>query len=246
MTQPRFFTFSQAQRACRPAPRSPLPSHNTRTRARTHRQTQCQSQHTHAHTRTHTRCGKPHTPQRHVRVMARVTKHSAHQQATHGTRHIAHSHAAYKHKSPARPDDVPHSRNQCARAARTSLHAHRHTRATHSTAHSSAHPTHRPQKITPSHTHGLCAALTSELSGCPASTGCCRRVGCCTSTTPCRTHEQPSRHTTAPEAITYRSASYCIKSSQMKASQHTACYRPLTTPCASDPENDATRQPTAT
>jgi hypothetical protein len=44
------------------------------------------------------------------------------------------------------------------------------------------------------------AALTSELSGCPASTGCCRIVGCCTITIACRAHEQPSRHTMAPDA----------------------------------------------
>jgi hypothetical protein len=29
----------------------------------------------------------------------------------------------------------------------------------------------------------------------------------------------------------------------MKASQHTACCRSTTTPCASDPKNDTTRQP---
>jgi hypothetical protein len=32
----------------------------------------------------------------------------------------------------------------------------------------------------------------------------------------------------------------------MKASQHTACYRSRTTPCASDPKHETTRQPTGT
>ncbi len=144
-------------RTCRPAPRSPLRSH-------------------HAHARADTRRDKPHPPRRHVRVMARVTQNSAHQQAAHRT---SHTHAAYKHASPARLDDVPRSRSHCAlRTAHTSLHARRRTHATHSMAHNSAHPTHRPQKITPSHTRGLGARLTAELSCCPASTGCCRRVGC--------------------------------------------------------------------
>jgi hypothetical protein len=47
--------------------------------------------------------------------------------------------------------------------------------------------THRPQKITPSHTRGLRATLTQELPGCPASMGCYRRVGCRSATTACRT-----------------------------------------------------------
>ncbi len=115
----------------------------------------------------------------------RLAPHTTTAQQRHGTCHpkqrtptshaphirVAHSHAAYKHTSPARPPQRP-TRPRQLRTAQTSLHAHRHTHGTHSTAHSSAHPTHRPQKITPSHT-----TLTSELSGCPASTGCCRRVG---------------------------------------------------------------------
>jgi hypothetical protein len=43
-------------------------------------------------------------------------------------------------------------------------------------------------------------ALTEVLQDCPVSMGCCRRIGCCSSTAPCRTHEHPSRHTTAPDA----------------------------------------------
>jgi hypothetical protein len=49
-------------------------------------------------------------------------------------------------------------------------------------------------------THGYRATLTEELSGCPASTECCQRVGCWTTAGTCRTHEQPWRHTMAPDA----------------------------------------------
>ena len=101
-----------------------------------------------------------------------------------------------KPRTPARRP----AQHQPLRTAQLSLRAHRRAHATHSSARSSDHPTRRPQKIAPSHTRGLRATLTEELSGCPASTGCCRRVCCCTSSTPCRTHEQPSRHTMAPDA----------------------------------------------
>jgi hypothetical protein len=58
--------------------------------------------------------------------------------------------------------------------------------------------TSRPNKPdTPRHTRLARATLTSELPGCPASTGCCRRVGR-SSTSACRTHQQPSHHTIAP------------------------------------------------
>ncbi len=44
---------------------------------------------------------------------------------------------------------------------------------------------------------GSRAALTKQLSGRPASRGCCRRVGYFPSSTACRAHAQPSRHTMA-------------------------------------------------
>ncbi len=102
------------------------------------------------------------------------------------------------HKPPAGRPAQPQPLHTTQLSPRT----HRHAHATHSTAHSSDHPTHRPQKITPSHTRGLNTTLTAELSGCPASTGCCRRVGCSVTSSPCRTHEQRSRHTMAPDAVT--------------------------------------------
>jgi hypothetical protein len=42
--------------------------------------------------RRHTRCDKPHPPQHHVSVMARVTQNSAHLQATHATSHTRTQH----------------------------------------------------------------------------------------------------------------------------------------------------------
>jgi hypothetical protein len=107
----------------------------------------------------------------------------------------------------------------------TSLHAHRRTHATHRTAHSSDHPTRRPQKITPSRTgtRGLRATLTIVESGCPALTGCCRRVGYCSISIPCRTHDQPSRHSMAPDAAAdpasspQRIAAHQIKSNESQS-----------------------------
>ncbi len=235
---------SQVQRApprpCRLAPRSPTPSH-------------------HKHARTDTRDAT--NPTRHNGTAAswRVSPRTTH---AHNPRN-AHRKLTCRiqtHK-PARPHDVPHSTNHCALRSYhrmcTPLHA-RH--AQHGTQlpdrppHTPPTPR-RPQKITPSHTRGLHATLTIVESGCPASTGCCRTVGCCTTSSPCRTHEQPSRRIMAPDAHPtpasrpQRIAAHrttLIKSSQMKASQYTACYRSRTTPCASDPNNDTTRQPTGT
>ena len=86
---------------------------------------------------------------------------------TNNAPHTTHSHAAYKHTSPARPQDIPHSRNHCAlrnhhrmhTAARTP-HTARHTAPTtpHAT-HRNSHPvTHtRP----PRHTHVRAVRLPS-------------------------------------------------------------------------------------
>ncbi len=160
-------------------------------------------------------------------------------QPTHRTSHTHIQHATH---NPARPHNFPHSANHCALRKHHCSHAAARN-ATHGTVHSSALPAHCPQKITPSHTRGLRATLTSELSGCSASTGCCRRVGCSTSATACRIHDQPSRHTMAPDAdaepsqppATHRIASHSINQIKSnEASQRTACYRSRITPCASD------------
>jgi hypothetical protein len=89
--------ISQAQRTpprtCRLAPRSPTPS-TTNTRAQTHELRQAPPT-----TTARQRHGACHPKQR------STTRHAT---------HIAHSHAEYRHTSPARPHDVPHSRNHCA------------------------------------------------------------------------------------------------------------------------------------
>ncbi len=99
------------------------------------------TQHTRAH--RHTRRDKPHPAQRHGSIMAHVT----HTPTSHAP-HIAHQRTAYKHTSPARPHDVPYSRNHCAlpehhcthTAARTP-HTARHTAlTTPHTANRKSHP----------------------------------------------------------------------------------------------------------
>jgi hypothetical protein len=155
---------------------------------------------------------------------------------THAT-HIAHSHAEYRYTSRARPHDVPHTTNHCALRSDHRMHtAARTPRTARHTAPTTPHAAHRKSHPV---THAASATLTSELPGCPASTGCCRRVGCSTTPSSCMTHEQPSRH---KRIAAHRTTS--IKSSQMKASQHTECYLSRTTPCASDPKYETTRQPT--
>jgi hypothetical protein len=237
MTHTRCFTFSQAQRApprtCRLAPRSPTPSHHKHARADTRDETSpTQHNGTAASWRVSPKTTHAHNPRNaHRTLTCRIQTH--------------------KPRTPARRP----AQQQPLCTAQSSPHAHRCAHATHSTAHSSDHPTRRPQKITPSHTRGLRATLTAELSGCPASTGCCRRVGCCTSTIPCRTHEQPSRHTMAPDAApdpsqppaTHRSAAHNINRIQSNESQSVHCMLSLThnTVCE-NPQNGTTGQPTGT
>jgi hypothetical protein len=181
MTQPRYSTFSQAQRApcrtCRLAPRS------------THHHT--------THARRHTRHDKPRPPERHASIiMARVTPKTAH--ANKHAPHIAHTHHTNR---------APHARTT-SRTAATTVHcanitAHTPPHARHTQRGTQLHTPHTPPPENhTSHPRGLRAtgALTSELPGCPESTGCCRRAGCCTSPSTCRTHEQPPRHTMAPDA----------------------------------------------
>jgi hypothetical protein len=144
---------------------------------------------------------------------------------THATPHRTLTCRIQTHK-PRTPARRP-TQHQPLRTAQLPPHAHRRAHATHSTAHSSDHPTRRPQKITPSHTRRLRATLTAELSGCRASTGCCRRVGWRASPAACRTHEQRSRHTMAPDAAhdpsqppaTHRSESHSINQIKTNESQ---------------------------
>jgi hypothetical protein len=218
MMQPRCFTFSQSECTPHTAPRSPLPSHHKHARADTHDATSP----THHNGTSASGCVPP------------KTAHANKPRTAHRT--LTHSIQTHKPRTPARHP----AQLQQHRTAPTSLHAHRRAHATHSAAHSSDHPTHRPQKITPSHTRGLRATLTAELSGCPASTGCYRRVGCRSSTSTCRTHEQPSRHTMAPDAAadpsqppaTHLSASHSInqtKPNQIKSNQIKSNDKPVST-----------------
>jgi hypothetical protein len=130
--------------------------------------------HHHRHT-THKRVQAPTTRQAPPSATARHPK-SANQQ---DARLIAHSSAAYNTQAPRT--------RKSTRTAPTTAHC-ANTTARTPQAHSSAHPTHRPQKIRPSHTRGLRTTLTIVESGFPASTGCCRRVGCCASPSSCRPH----------------------------------------------------------
>jgi hypothetical protein len=152
--------------------------------------------HNHARTDTHTTRQAPSTTTPRQRHGACHPKQpTANKPRTpHPT--LARSIQTHKPRTPARRPAQP----QPLRTAQSLPHAHRHAHATHSTAHSSDNPTRRPQKITPSHTRGLRATLTPDMSGCPAMKGCCPRAGCRPSPTPCRAHEQPSRHTMAPDA----------------------------------------------
>jgi hypothetical protein len=135
MTESRFFTFSKAQ--CTPHThadqhRAPRYDHTTHTRAQTHDVT---------------------SPTHHNGTSEQGACHPKHRTPTSHAPHIAHAHTAHKRKphTPARRPAQP----QPLRTAQTSLHALRRTHATHGTAHSSDHPTHRPQKNTPSHTWPL-------------------------------------------------------------------------------------------
>jgi hypothetical protein len=168
-------------RTCRPAPRSPTPSH-------------------HIHARTDTHDATSPTQHNGMSASRRVSPNTAHTNKPRTPyRTLTQSIQTHKPRTPARRP----AQHQPLCTAQSSLHAHRRAHVTHSTTHNSDHPTHRPQKIAPSHTRGLRATLTAEMSGYPASTGCCRRGRSCRSSpTACRTHEQPSRHTMAPDADT--------------------------------------------
>jgi hypothetical protein len=179
--------------------------------------------------RRHMRCDKPHPAQR--------KRHGAPAQRTPTTHtpHIAHSHTNTQ---------APHARTT-SRTAATTPHC------AIITARTPQHTCHTQR------TRGLRATLTIVESGCPASTGCCRRVGYRSSTSTCRTHEQPSRHTMAPDAdadpsqlpTTHRSASHNINQVKSNENQSAHCMLSLThntTHSASNPPNGTTRQPAGT
>jgi hypothetical protein len=67
--------------------------------------------------------------------------------------------------------------------------------------------------------HGFRASLTEQLLDYPASTGWCRRAGYCQNASPCRTHDQPFRHTMAPTGKT------TVPSHPASRSQHISAHR---------------------
>jgi hypothetical protein len=137
----------------------------------------------------------------------RVTKLIEHQHARHATSHTPTQHASI---SPSRqrdgPQSQPHGSTQASlctacTAECTAHHTPHIAHRTPHTAHRTPHRTPRQLNDRPRHTRRYRATLTEELPGCPASTGCCRRVGRSrTRTSACRTHEQLSHHTMAPDA----------------------------------------------
>ncbi len=167
--------------------------------------------------------------------MARVTRNSARIQPT-GTQRTSHTRTWNTDTQAPHARTTSHTAPTTAHCAIITACTLPRARTSHSTAHSSDKPTHRPPNTTPYHTRGLRATLTPELSGCPASTGCCRTVGCCTSTTPCRTHEQPSRHNMAPDAAadpsepptTHLSTAHSINQVKSNDSQSALCMLSLT------------------
>jgi hypothetical protein len=105
---------TRTSRTCRPAPRSPLPSHHAHTRAQTHT----------------TRQAPPSTTAR----RRRGAYHPKQRTPTSHARHSAHSHATHKHTS-------PHTRRTSRTAATTALCANHH--CTHAAA-PTPHTQHSP------------------------------------------------------------------------------------------------------
>jgi hypothetical protein len=184
-------------RTCRPAPRSPTPSHHTHTRV--HR---------------HTRCDKPHPPQRHVGVMARVTKNTARQQATHRASHT-HTQHTNTHVSHARTTSCTAATTaQCAHiTARTPPHS-RHTQHDTQLGPPNTPPTeNRTQSHTwpPRHTHDSRVRLPSVDRVLPESWLLCK-FKCLQDT---RT-AIASHHGTRRRRKQHISAHRIIKSNQVK------------------------------
>jgi hypothetical protein len=236
MTQPRFLIISQAQRAPHTAPTSAaLPDTIT--------------PHTRAHRHTHTtRQATPTTTAR----QRHGARHPKQRTPTSHARHIAHANAARKHTRPARPHDVPHSRNHCAlpehhctHNATCTPHTARHTapttpyaanRKSHPVTHAASAPHSRQSCQAAQRRRDAAGEMVATQPQCPAGHTNSHRV------TPWHPTPPPTPASRPQRISAHRIAS--IKSSQLKASQHTARYHSRTTPCASDLKYDPTRQPT--
>ncbi len=98
----------------------------------------------------------------------------------------------------------------------------------------------------PRHTHDSLVRLPSVDGMLPESWLFCKANNLHNTRTAIASHDgtrrRPESPASRPRRISVqRTAS--IKSSRMKASQHTACYRSRTTPCASDPETTQPNSP---
>jgi hypothetical protein len=154
MTQPRFFTFSQARRAPHPHADQRRAHHTTRA---------CR----------HTQDATSTTQHNGTSASWRVSPNTAHTykpRTTHRT--LTHSMQTHKPRTPARSPAQP----QPPRSAQSSLDAHRRAHATYSTAHSSDRPhtppteNHtQPHTRPPRHTHDRAVRLPSVDGMLPVS-----------------------------------------------------------------------------
>jgi hypothetical protein len=150
MTQPRFFTYSQAQRAPR--------AHADQRRAPRYHHTT----HTRAQTRTTRQAPPTTTPrQRHGACHPKQRTPTSH------APHIAHSHTAHKHTSPAHTPARRPAQPRPLRTAQTSLHAHRRTHAPHTARHTaprSPHTAHTAHRKSHPVTHAASAPHSLQSS----------------------------------------------------------------------------------
>jgi hypothetical protein len=191
--------------------------------------------------------------------------HPKQQSPTIHARHIAHSHAAYKQTSPACPHYVLHNLNRCAlrdhhlmhTAARTPPTARHTAKTTPHAAHRKSHPV--THAASAPHSRQSCQAaqrrrdaageLVAVQEQLPAGHTNNHRVTPWQPTLPLTPASNAAQRSASQRITAQRITAHHIASittCEKKASQHTACYRSRTTPCASDPPNDTTRQPTGT
>ena len=174
--------------------------------------------------------------------MARVTQNNARSQPTQRTSHTHMQNTDTQ--APHARNDVVHSRNHCplrkhhhvhtvARTPRTARHTapttpHAAHRKSHPVTHAASAP-HSRQSCQAAQRRrdaaGECVVVQVQV---PAGHTNSHRVTRWHPTPPPTPASRPQHHSAAQRIAS-------IKSSPTKASQHTACYRSRTTPCASDP-----------
>ncbi len=172
----------------------------------------------------HTRCDNPNhhnTTSASWRVSPK-TAHACNPCNAHRT--LACRIQTHKPRTPARRPQQP----QPLPTAQSSPHAHRHAHATHSTAHSSNHPTRRPQKITPSHTrHTHCRAVRlPTVDGMLPESWLLYNPKVLQNTNSHRV--TPWQTTPSPTPTTHRSASHSLNQIKSSDSQSAHCMLSLT------------------